>query len=83
MKDQMSMFKSNSGKAPITSWRLQELVRTVSWIVANSWRWQVLSDEIAAVEASEMEPGLDYLNDELPGSKPSGAKSLTAKNAAG
>ncbi|TIS55798.1 MAG: type II toxin-antitoxin system Phd/YefM family antitoxin [Mesorhizobium sp.] len=46
------------------------------------------ADEIAAVEASEMEPGLDHLNDELPGakpsgSKPSGAKSLTAKNAAG
>ncbi|MER9312247.1 type II toxin-antitoxin system Phd/YefM family antitoxin [Mesorhizobium australicum] len=36
------------------------------------------ADEIAAVEASEMEPGLDHLNDEL-----SGAKGLTAKNAAG
>ncbi|MER9248341.1 type II toxin-antitoxin system Phd/YefM family antitoxin [Mesorhizobium sp. M0590] len=30
------------------------------------------SDEIAAVEASEMEPDLDHLNDELSGSKPSG-----------
>ncbi|RWD63299.1 MAG: type II toxin-antitoxin system Phd/YefM family antitoxin [Mesorhizobium sp.] len=44
---------------------------------------ELSADEIAAVEASEMEPGLDHLNDELPGSKPSGAKSLTAKNAAG
>lgn len=46
------------------------------------------ADEIAAVEASEMEPGLDHLNDELFGSKPSGSqpsgtKGLTAKNAAG
>ncbi|MER8589929.1 type II toxin-antitoxin system Phd/YefM family antitoxin [Mesorhizobium sp. M1338] len=41
------------------------------------------ANEIAAVEASEMEPGLDHLNDELSGSKPAGAKSLTAKNAAG
>ncbi|WP_192385090.1 type II toxin-antitoxin system Phd/YefM family antitoxin [Mesorhizobium silamurunense] len=44
---------------------------------------ELSADEIAAVEASEMEPGLDHLNDELPGSEPSGAKSLTAKNAAG
>jgi prevent-host-death family protein len=36
------------------------------------------ADEIAAVEASVMEPGLDHLNDELPG-----ARTLTAKNAAG
>jgi prevent-host-death family protein len=39
---------------------------------------ELSADEIAAVEASEMEPGLDHLNDEL-----HGAKSLTAKNAAG
>ncbi|TIS89828.1 type II toxin-antitoxin system Phd/YefM family antitoxin [Mesorhizobium sp.] len=32
------------------------------------------ADEIAAVEASEMEPGLDHLTDELPGAKPSGSK---------
>jgi prevent-host-death family protein len=38
---------------------------------------ELSADEIAAVEASEMEPGLDHLNDELPGTK-----SLTAKNAA-
>jgi prevent-host-death family protein len=44
---------------------------------------ELTADEIAAVEASEMEPGLDHLNDELSGSKPSGAKGLTAKNAAG
>ncbi|WP_245517161.1 MULTISPECIES: type II toxin-antitoxin system Phd/YefM family antitoxin [unclassified Mesorhizobium] len=48
---------------------------------------ELSADEIAAVEASEMEPGLDHLNDELAGSKPfgsksSGAKGLTAKNAA-
>ncbi|RWC06127.1 MAG: type II toxin-antitoxin system Phd/YefM family antitoxin [Mesorhizobium sp.] len=36
------------------------------------------ADEIAAVEASEMDPGLDHLNEEL-----TGTKSLTAKNAAG
>lgn len=36
------------------------------------------ADEIAAVEAAEMEPGLHHLNDELPG-----AKNLTAKDAAG
>lgn len=39
---------------------------------------ELSADEIAAVEASEMEPGLHHLNDELPGTK-----SLTAKNAAG
>ncbi|MER9226577.1 type II toxin-antitoxin system Phd/YefM family antitoxin [Mesorhizobium sp. M0664] len=33
---------------------------------------ELASDEIAAVEASEMEPDLDHLNDELSGSKPSG-----------
>jgi len=49
---------------------------------------QLGADEIAAVEASEMEPGLDHLNDELSGpksagSKLSGAKSLTTKNAGG
>jgi prevent-host-death family protein len=44
---------------------------------------ELSADEIAAVEVSEMEPGLDHLNDELSGSKPSGTKSLTAKNAAG
>jgi prevent-host-death family protein len=44
---------------------------------------ELSADEIAAVEASEMEPGLDHLNDELSGSKPFGAKSLTVKNAAG
>ncbi|TIO84061.1 MAG: hypothetical protein E5X74_17480 [Mesorhizobium sp.] len=74
MKDQMSMFKSNSGKAPITSWRLQELVRTVSWIVANSWRWQVLSDEIAAVEASEMEQVSIISMTSSPGQNPPGQK---------
>ncbi|RWP27128.1 type II toxin-antitoxin system Phd/YefM family antitoxin [Mesorhizobium sp.] len=36
------------------------------------------ADEIAAVEASEMDPSLDHLNEEL-----TGTKSLTAKNAAG
>ncbi|TIM67140.1 MAG: type II toxin-antitoxin system Phd/YefM family antitoxin, partial [Mesorhizobium sp.] len=36
------------------------------------------ADEIATIEASEMDPGLDHLNEELPGTK-----SLTAKNAAG
>lgn len=35
-------------------------------------------DEIAAVEAPEMEPGLDHLNDKL-----LPAKGLMAKNAAG
>jgi prevent-host-death family protein len=44
---------------------------------------ELSADEIAAVEASEMEPGFDHLNDELSGSKSSGAKSLTAKSAAG
>ncbi|ESX64502.1 MULTISPECIES: type II toxin-antitoxin system Phd/YefM family antitoxin [unclassified Mesorhizobium] len=44
---------------------------------------ELSADEIAAVEASEMEPGLDHLNDELSGSKSAGTKSLTAKNAAG
>jgi prevent-host-death family protein len=44
---------------------------------------ELSADEIAAVEASEMKPGFDHLNDELVGSEPSGAKSLTAKNAAG
>jgi prevent-host-death family protein len=39
---------------------------------------ELSADEIAAVEASEMEPGLDHLNEEL-----NGTKSLTAKNAAG
>ncbi|TIM29677.1 MAG: type II toxin-antitoxin system Phd/YefM family antitoxin [Mesorhizobium sp.] len=39
---------------------------------------ELSADEIAAVEASEMEPGLDHLNEEL-----TGTKSLTAKNAAG
>jgi prevent-host-death family protein len=39
---------------------------------------ELSAGEIAAVEASEMEPGLDHLGDELPGTK-----SLTAKNAAG
>ncbi|UVK49053.1 type II toxin-antitoxin system Phd/YefM family antitoxin (plasmid) [Mesorhizobium sp. AR07] len=39
---------------------------------------ELSADEIAAVEAAEMEPGLDHLNDELPP-----AKGLTAKNAAG
>jgi prevent-host-death family protein len=43
---------------------------------------ELSADEIAAVESSEMEPGLDHLNDELSGSKPADAKSLTAKNAA-
>ncbi|MCT2581107.1 MAG: type II toxin-antitoxin system prevent-host-death family antitoxin [Mesorhizobium sp.] len=38
---------------------------------------ELSADEIAAVEASEMEAGLDHLNDEL-----SGANPLTAKNAA-
>ncbi|TIO04089.1 type II toxin-antitoxin system Phd/YefM family antitoxin [Mesorhizobium sp.] len=49
---------------------------------------ELSADEITAVEATEMEPGLDHLNDELSESKPSGsklsgAKGLTAKNAAG
>lgn len=39
---------------------------------------ELSADEIAAVEASEMDPGLDHLNEEL-----NGTKSLTAKNAAG
>ncbi|TPM90669.1 type II toxin-antitoxin system Phd/YefM family antitoxin [Mesorhizobium sp. B2-1-3A] len=39
---------------------------------------ELSADEIAAVEAAEMEPGLDHLNDEL-----LPAKGLTAKNAAG
>lgn len=39
---------------------------------------ELSADEIAAVEASEMDPGLDHLNEEL-----TGTKSLTAKNAAG
>ncbi|CCV16382.1 type II toxin-antitoxin system Phd/YefM family antitoxin [Mesorhizobium sp. STM 4661] len=39
---------------------------------------ELSGDEIAAVEAAEMEPGLDHLNDEL-----LPAKGLTAKNAAG
>src|SRR6478735_6794514 len=38
---------------------------------------ELSEDEIAAVEADEMEPGLDHLNDEL-----LPAKGLTAKNAA-
>ena len=38
---------------------------------------ELSADEVATVEASGMEPGLDYLNDEL-----SGAIRLTAKNAA-
>ncbi|RUW77470.1 type II toxin-antitoxin system Phd/YefM family antitoxin [Mesorhizobium sp. M1E.F.Ca.ET.063.01.1.1] len=49
---------------------------------------ELSADQIAAVEASEMAPDLDHLNDELPGSKPSGSKpsgaiGRTAKNAAG
>lgn len=39
---------------------------------------ELSADEIAAVEAAEMELGLDHLNDELPA-----AKGLTAKNTAG
>jgi prevent-host-death family protein len=39
---------------------------------------ELSADEVATVEASEMEPGRDHLNDELPG-----AKTLTAKNSAG
>ncbi|MER9952595.1 type II toxin-antitoxin system Phd/YefM family antitoxin [Mesorhizobium sp. M0047] len=39
---------------------------------------ELSADEVAAVEASEMEPDLDHLNDEL-----SGSKGLTAKDAAG
>ncbi|MCF6109145.1 type II toxin-antitoxin system Phd/YefM family antitoxin [Mesorhizobium muleiense] len=39
---------------------------------------ELSADEIAAVEASERDPGLDHLNEEL-----NGTKSLTAKNAAG
>ncbi|TJV46242.1 MAG: type II toxin-antitoxin system Phd/YefM family antitoxin [Mesorhizobium sp.] len=39
---------------------------------------ELSADEIAAVEAAEMEPGLDHLNDEL-----LPAKGLTAKKAAG
>ncbi|MCF6117903.1 MULTISPECIES: type II toxin-antitoxin system Phd/YefM family antitoxin [Mesorhizobium] len=39
---------------------------------------ELSADEIAAVEASEMDPGLDHLNEEL-----TGTKSLTSKNAAG
>ncbi|ESZ19470.1 type II toxin-antitoxin system Phd/YefM family antitoxin [Mesorhizobium sp. L48C026A00] len=39
---------------------------------------ELSADEIAAVEASEMDPDLDHLNEEL-----NGTKSLTAKNAAG
>ncbi|RWP40365.1 MAG: type II toxin-antitoxin system Phd/YefM family antitoxin [Mesorhizobium sp.] len=39
---------------------------------------ELSADEIAAVEASEMDPGLDHLNEKL-----TGTKSLTAKNAAG
>ncbi|TIN10654.1 type II toxin-antitoxin system Phd/YefM family antitoxin [Mesorhizobium sp.] len=39
---------------------------------------ELSADDIAAVEASEMDPGLDHLNEEL-----NGTKSLTAKNAAG
>ncbi|MER8947250.1 type II toxin-antitoxin system Phd/YefM family antitoxin [Mesorhizobium sp. M0959] len=39
---------------------------------------ELSADEIAPVEASEMEPGLDHLNDELPG-----ARRLMEKNAAG
>ena len=39
---------------------------------------ELSAHEIAAVEAAEMEPGLDHLNDEL-----LPAKGLTAKNAAG
>ena len=39
---------------------------------------ELRADEIDAIEAAEMEPGLDRLNDEL-----LPAKGLTAKNAAG
>ncbi|MER9655767.1 type II toxin-antitoxin system Phd/YefM family antitoxin [Mesorhizobium sp. M0152] len=43
---------------------------------------ELSADEIAAVEACEMEPSLDHLNDELSESKPAGSKA-TARNAAG
>ncbi|UVK57279.1 type II toxin-antitoxin system Phd/YefM family antitoxin (plasmid) [Mesorhizobium sp. AR02] len=41
---------------------------------------ELSADEIAAVEAAEMEPGLDHLNDELLPAK--GLTAKTAKNAA-
>ncbi len=43
---------------------------------------ELSSDEIAAVERSEMEPGHDHLNDELAGSKPAGKNGVTGKHAA-
>lgn len=41
---------------------------------------ELIADEIAAVEAAEMEPGPDHLNDELNPAK--GLTAKTAKNAA-
>ncbi|RUX25366.1 type II toxin-antitoxin system Phd/YefM family antitoxin [Mesorhizobium sp. M7A.F.Ca.US.011.01.1.1] len=42
---------------------------------------ELSADEIASVEASEMEPGFDHLNDELSGAKPSGSKNSPGQKA--